>query len=84
MSVVVVRYINEATEQSFILAQDADGDANTLHDAFEEYLVDGWITEILAYHRSADELDYEDWLQLERREEEAHAWDLGHKEKKHD
>ena len=72
MSVVVVRYINEATEQSFILAQDAAGGANTLHGAFEEYLVDGWITEILAYHRSADDLDYEDWLQLERHEEEAH------------
>lgn len=71
MSVVVVRYINEATEQSFILAQDADGDANTLHDAFEEYLVDGWITEILAYYPS-DLSDYEDWLQLERREERAH------------
>lgn len=72
MSVVVVRYINEATEQSYILAQDAAGDANTLHDAFEEYLVDGWTTEILAYH-GYDLDDYKDWLELERREERAHG-----------
>ena len=81
MSVVVVRYINEATEQSFILAQAADGDANTLHGAFEEYLVDGWTTEILSYYPSfypSELSDYEDWLGLERREERAHGeyqWD---------
>ena len=77
MSVVVVRYINEATEQSFILAQAADGDANTLHGAFEEYLVDGWTTEILSFYPS-ELSDYEDWTELERREERAHGeyqWD---------
>ena len=78
MSIVVVRYINEATEQSFILAQAADGDASsTLHIAFEEYLVGGWITEILSYYPS-ELSDYEDWLELERREERAHGeyqWD---------
>lgn len=74
MSVVVVRYINEATEQSFILAQAADRADNTLHDAFKEYLVDGWTTEILAYHGYGLG-NYEDWLELERREVEAHAWD---------
>lgn len=77
MSIVVVRYINEATEQSFILAQAADGDANTLHGAFEEYLVDGWTTEILSFYPS-ELSDYADQLELERREERAHGeyqWD---------
>jgi hypothetical protein len=72
MAVVVVRYINPATEQSFILAQAADGDANTLHGAFEEYLVDGWTTEIISYLPCENAVNYHDYAELERREERAH------------
>lgn len=72
MSVVIIRYINNATNESYILATAADGDANTLHGAFEEYMVDGWATEILSYYPS-ELSSYEDWLELERREERAHA-----------
>lgn len=81
MSVVVVRYVNEATEQSFILAEAADEHVNTLHRAFEQYLAGGWTTEILSYYPSfypSELSDCEDWLGLERREERAHGeyqWD---------
>ena len=75
MAIVVVRYTQEATNQSYILAQDAAGDANTLHDAFEEYLVGGWTTEILAYLPREDAENYHDYDEIERREEEAHAWE---------
>lgn len=72
MAIVVVRYTQEATNQTYILAQDADGDANTLHDAFEEYLSEGWTTEILAYHPRADGYDYYEMEKYEHHEEEAH------------
>lgn len=78
MSVVIVRYTREATKQSFILAQAAEQLTNTLHSAFEEYLVGGWTTEILAYLPWEEAENYRDYDHLSHREERAHGeyqWD---------
>lgn len=78
MSVVVIRYINESLGRSFIIPISAEYDTSTLHRTFEGYLVEGWTTEILAYHPRLDTSDYNYWTELERREYDAHGeyqWD---------